>query len=73
MLGVPVESSVLVSNSVDSSPLSISEPLRLDEKQKNDLPKYIHMYICYIFTGDFHLEIRTRLIQESNLCHESLA
>ena len=28
-----MESSVLVSNSMDSSPLSILEPLRLDEKQ----------------------------------------
>ena len=33
LLGVPVESSVLVFNSVDSSPLSILEPLKLDEKQ----------------------------------------
>ena len=29
----PVESRVLVSNSMDSSPLLILEPLRLDEKQ----------------------------------------
>ena len=29
----PVESSVLVSNSMDSSPLSILEPLKLDQKQ----------------------------------------
>ena len=33
LLGIPVESSVLVSNSMASSPLSILEPFRLDEKQ----------------------------------------
>ena len=30
---IPVESGVLVSNSTDSSPLSILEPLKLDQKQ----------------------------------------
>ena len=30
---IPVESGVLVSNSMDSSPLSILEPLKLDKKQ----------------------------------------
>ena len=48
LLGVLVESSVLVSNSMDSSPLSILEPLKLDEKQLhvNIFPfKYLAVFI----------------------------